>query len=163
MNHSRGIGVCRENGYSFPELLVVVGLIAVISAIAVPMMKNSLGEFSLSGDARSLTNAVSLAKLRAASDFTQARVYVDLTANTFHVETWNKTTAAWTTEGGTNAMSTNDTFSFGVVGTAPPNSHGTNGQASACVTSAGAVIGNTACTLFYTRVTLLAPPGARTA
>lgn len=160
MRRSHAIALFREDGYSLPELLVVVGLIAVISAIAVPMMKNSLGEFSLSGDARNLTNAVSLAKLRAASDFSQARVFVDLNANTFHVETWNKTTAAWTTEGGTNTLANNDTFSFGVVGTPPPNSQGTIGQAPACVTNGGTAIGNSACILFNSRGIPVDPAGA---
>ena len=43
------------------------------------MMKNTIGDFKLSGDARGLTNAVSLAKLRAASDFSRRGCIVDLT------------------------------------------------------------------------------------
>jgi len=54
----------RPNGFSLMELLIVVGLTGVIAAIAVPMMSNTLGDFRLRGDARSLSNAVSLTKLR---------------------------------------------------------------------------------------------------
>lgn len=149
-----------RRGYSLIEIMVVVLLIGVVSAIAVPMMKGTIGDFRLSGDARGLTNAVSLAKLRAAADFSQARLYVDLSMNSFHVETWNKTGAAWVTEGGTTTLSSNDTFSFGVVSTAPQNSQAAIGQASACVTSAGGAIGNTACVLFNSRGIPVDPAGA---
>jgi len=133
------------------EVLLVVALSSVIAAIAVPMMKNSLGGFRLTGDARTLANAISLAKLRAAADFSQARVYVDLTMQQYHVETWNKTGAAWTAEGGTTTLSTNDTFSVGVVGAPPANTQTAIGQASPCVNAAGAAIANTACVLFNSR------------
>ncbi len=160
MKRSGSIALFGENGFSILELMVVVGIIGVISAIAVPMMKNTVGDFRLSGDARGLANATSLAKLRAASDFSQARLYVDLGAKSFHVETWNKTGAAWAAEGGTTTLSMNDTFSFGVVGTAPPNSQATIGPASACVTAAGAAIGGTACILFNSRGIPVDPAGA---
>jgi type II secretory pathway pseudopilin PulG len=149
------------NGFSLLEVLLVVGLTTVIAAIAVPMMKNTLGDFKLSGDARGLTNAVSLAKLRAASDFSQARLFVDLNAASFHVETWRKTgVPGWVTEGGITALSTNDTFAFGVVGAAPPNTQAAIGQAAQCVTSAGVAIGNTACILFNSRGIPVDPAGA---
>src|SRR5262249_19250145 len=97
-------------------------------------------------------DAISLAKLRAAADFTQARVAVDLTGNTFHVETWRKgTPGSWVTEGAITNLSTKDTFTFGAVATAPPNTQATIGQAPACVTNTGPAIGNTACILFNSR------------
>jgi prepilin-type N-terminal cleavage/methylation domain-containing protein len=151
MKRSDSSALFGETGMSLIELIVAVGIVALISAIAVPMTKNSIGDFRLSGDARSLTSAVSLAKLRAASNFSQARVFVDLAAKTHHVETWNKTGAAWVTEGGNTTLATTSSFSFGAVGAAPPNSQATIGQASPCVTNLGAAIGGTACILFNSR------------
>jgi Tfp pilus assembly protein FimT len=142
------------------EVLLVVALSSVIAAIAVPMMRNSLGGFRLTGDARSLSNAMSLAKLRAAADFSQSRVYVDLTTQSYHLETWDKTAGAWASEGGTTTLSTNDTFSFGSIGTPPSNTQTAIGQASACVTSLGAAIANTACVLFNSRGIPVLPAGA---
>src|SRR5438034_412227 len=75
-----------EAGFSLVEILFVVGLIGVISAIAVPMMANAIGNFRLSGDARSVSNAVAVAKMRAASAFTRVRLYVDLTSKAHHIE-----------------------------------------------------------------------------
>jgi len=42
------------------------------------------------------------AKMRAASDFARARVYADLSANTFRIEIYPSPSGAssWTTEGG---------------------------------------------------------------
>ena len=62
MKRSGSIALFGENGFSILELMVVVGIIGVISAIAVPMMKNTVGNFRLSGDARGLANGVSLAR-----------------------------------------------------------------------------------------------------
>jgi prepilin-type N-terminal cleavage/methylation domain-containing protein len=144
----------RQAGFSLLELLVVVGLTTVIAAIAVPMMSNTIGDFRIRGDARALNSAVSLAKLRAASAFTQTRLYVDLSANTFHVESWQKaaTPPAWVAEGGTTTLSTNDTFSQGVVSTPPSNTQTTIGQAASCVDgTTGTAIANTACVQFNSR------------
>jgi prepilin-type N-terminal cleavage/methylation domain-containing protein len=140
-------------GFSLLEVLLVVGLSTVIAAIAVPMMKNTLGDFRLSGDARGLTNAVSLAKLRAASDFSQSRLFVDTNARTFRVETWSKTAVPpdWVIEGGSTTLSSGDTFGFGAIAAAPPNTQAPFGQAPPCVNNAGAPIGNTACILFNSR------------
>jgi len=149
--------ISRSDGFSLLELLVVVALTGVIAAIAVPMMSNTLGDYRLRGDARSVTNAVSLTKLRAASDFTQARLYVDLTTRGFQVQTWHKTgTPGWVTEGGVTYLSTNDNFSFGSVATPPPNSQGTIGLATNCLNDTasvgtGSVIANTACMVFNLR------------
>ena len=147
-------------GVSLIELIVVVGLAGVISAMAVPMMKAVLGDFSLTGDARGVSSAVSLAKLRAAASFSQARVFVDLGGKTYRVELWQKTPPTWVTEGGIKALSTSVNFGFGVVGSAPPFSQATIGQASECVTELGAAIGQTACILFNSRGIPVAPGGA---
>ena len=135
------------------ELLIVVGLTGVIAAIAVPMMSNTLGDYRLRGDAHSLSNAVSLTKLRSAADFTQARLYVDTSARSFQVQTFKKTPApgSWVTEGGVTYLSQNVNFGFGVVGTPPPNSQPTIGLATACLNDSGAAIGNTACIVFNSR------------
>jgi hypothetical protein len=139
---------------------MVVGIVGVISAIAVPMMKNTLGDVSLSGDARALSNAVSLAKLRAAASFSQSRVFIDLSGRSYHVETWQKAPPTWVTEGGIRTLSTGVTFGFGVVGTAPPFSQAAILQSSACVTDLGVAIANTACILFNSRGIPVDPNGA---
>jgi Tfp pilus assembly protein FimT len=130
---------------------MVVGMIGVISAIAFPMFASTMSGFKLSGNARSLSNAVAVTKMRAASNFSRTRLFVDLNARTHHLETWNKTTLHWTSEGGVTPLAQGVTFSFGVVGAAPPSTQGTIAQAVECTTDAGVAIAQTACVTFNSR------------
>ena len=125
----------RQTGFSLLEVIAVLGITTVVAAIAVPMMKNTIGDFKLSGDARGLTNAVSLAKLRAASDFSQSRLFVDRDAQSFHVEVWSKTAVPpdWVTEGGVDRLSPSDTSVSAWSRAAPANTR-PDRQAPPCVT-----------------------------
>ncbi len=138
-------------GYSLIEIMVVVGITGVVGAIAVPMMANTLGFFRLSGDARGVSNSVAVAKMRAASDFSRVRIYVDLGSKAHHLEAWDKVNSKWVVEGGTTYLSNNVAFGFGAVGAAPPNTQGVIGQAPFCTDDLGAVIGGTACLMFNSR------------
>ena len=150
----------RSGGFSLVETMLVVGITSVVAAIAMPMMSNTIADYKLRSDARSLANTLSLTKLRAASDFSQARLFVDRTAKSFHLEKWQKTgTPGWVTEGAIVTLNSNDAFGFGVVGTPPPASQNTIGQASACLTASGAEIVNTSCVLFNSRGIPVTPSG----
>jgi prepilin-type N-terminal cleavage/methylation domain-containing protein len=100
----------RERGFTVLETLLVVGLIGVISAIAVPTAGNALAHFRVSGDARSVSNSIALTKVRAASVFTQVRLYVDLSTRSHHIEMWDKAASAWRTEGGIISLSSAVSF-----------------------------------------------------
>jgi prepilin-type N-terminal cleavage/methylation domain-containing protein len=142
----------RQAGFTLLETLFVVGLIGVISVIAVPMFGNAITEFRISGDARSVSNAIAVAKMRAAANFSRVRLYVDLSARTHSLQFWNKTTSAWDTEGGAVQLNSGVSFSFGVVAAAPPNTQTTIAQAPACVADDGVtVLANTACIIFNSR------------
>lgn len=146
------------------ELLIVVALTAVIAAIAVPMMANSTADFRLSGDARALHSAISLAKMRAASSGSQSRLYVSLDDGTFQVETLTTgSTPAWTAEGGSNYLSSGVSTGFGDIATAPPNTQNAIGQAPLCRQVDGTTIGNTACVVFNSRGIPVDSTGAPTA
>jgi len=140
-----------EKGFSITETLVVVGLMALVSGIAMPMFGNTVGYFRLSGDARSVSNAIAVAKIRAAANFTQVRIFIDLSGRSHHLEMWDKTASNWTTEGGSTYLSTGVSFGLGGITNAPPNSQGTIGQAPLCKNAAGTDIGNSACIIFNSR------------
>jgi prepilin-type N-terminal cleavage/methylation domain-containing protein len=141
-----------ERGFSLLELMMVVGISAVVAAIAIPMMSTTLGTYRIQGDARSLTNAVSLAKLRAASDFTKCRLLVDLDDKSFQVEVWDRVAGDWVDDRGPTTLSSYDeSFSFSPIATAPDGTQSTIGQAPQCLDKDGMAIGNTACIVFNSR------------
>jgi prepilin-type N-terminal cleavage/methylation domain-containing protein len=142
---------CRR-GFSLIELLLVLAITGVLTATALPMMSKTLGFHRLSGDARGAGSAVALAKMRAAAIFGRVRVYVDVAGGNYHLEAWDATTSTWLADGGTRYLSTNVRFGYGAVGTAPPDTQGTIGQATACKNDLGtANIANTACIVFNSR------------
>lgn len=140
-------------GYSMIEILVVVGLIGVISAVSVPMIGRTIEGFRLGGSARSLSNAMAVAKIRAASSFSRVRLYADLTSNTHHLETLDRTTDPdhWTTEGGATSVGTGVTYDHHPVTTPPPSSQATIDDTPGCTDDLGVTIANTWCITFNSR------------
>lgn len=83
----------RSRGFSTLELLLVMVVSLVIAAFSIPGFNQVRRTLRISGDARDLNGALNQAKMMAAADFTETRVYVDLGANipnTFHIDVWNK-------------------------------------------------------------------------
>ena len=138
-------------GFTMMELVVVLAVIGILAAIALPMIGRALTSMRLTGAARSVSNLTASAKTKAAAQFTRARVFVDLTSNSYHLETWNG--AAWVASGGTSVLPPGVTFGFGAVATPPPNTQPAIGQAPNCFDNAAppAAIGNTACVVFNSR------------
>jgi type II secretory pathway pseudopilin PulG len=95
MNHRNlpGTGDKRSRGFSTLEVLLVMVVSLIIAAFAIPGFNQVQRTLRISGDARNLNGAINQAKMEAAADFTETRVYIDLGANrinTFHVDVWNK-------------------------------------------------------------------------
>lgn len=83
----------RGRGFSTLELLLVMVVSLIIAALALPGFEQVKRTLRISGDARSLNGAINQAKMMAAANFTETRVYVDLTGvlpNKFHVDLWYK-------------------------------------------------------------------------
>ncbi len=134
------------------EMLITLAVIAVVAVIAIPISSQAIGFFRLSGDARKVANTVTLAKMRAASSFTRARVYVDLTVGQYHLETYRKTGApGWAIEGGATTLSPGVSLGYSALASPPPDTQGAVGQAPPCLADAGTPIANTACVVFNSR------------
>jgi type II secretory pathway pseudopilin PulG len=144
------------------ELMVAAGIIAVASAITVPITSRAVGDLRLRGDAHAVANSVALAKMRATSAFSRARLVVDLSTNSFFIQVWNKEDGAWTTEGGAVSTSAGVGFGFGGLTTPPPNTQAEIAQSPACENDEGEPIDGTACIVFNSRGIPIASDGAPT-
>src|SRR5262249_33656507 len=127
------------------EVLLVVTIGIVLTAAAIPKVLTIVRELRTAGDARDLNGAIVLAKMRAAANFSRARVYANLSANTFRIEWQQSGTTTWTAEGGDQPLATGVTFGYGSLTTAPPNTQTTFGQ-TFCTGST-----TTACIIFNSR------------
>src|SRR5579863_1182834 len=143
----------RHGGFSVLELLIVMGIAIVLGGLAVPMAMSMVQNLRTSGDASDLNGAILLAKMSAASDFARGRLYVDLSANTFHVEVFTNGDTQWRTPGGIQYLSKNVTFGYGSL-TSPPSGMSTLAQPQACLQNdmvASNTYPNTACIMFNSR------------
>lgn len=142
---------------------MAVCIIALIAVIGIPFTANTFAMFRIGGDARMILNAVSVAKMRAAASFTQARIYIDVPARTHHLEVLQKgAVPAWVADGGTKALAMGDNYGFGPALVPPPNTTAAIAQAPPCRAIDGTVIANTACIIFNSRGVPVDPAGAPT-
>lgn len=148
----QGNRASTDDGFSLVEILATMLVLVTLSGLVMVVSSNMAGHYRLSGDARGVSNAVAVAKLRAASLFTQTRLYVTLGTGSYHLETWQKTgTPGWVSEGGTTTLSPSVTFGSSSVSTPPPNTQATLAQAPACRDNAGADIAGTSCIVYNSR------------
>jgi prepilin-type N-terminal cleavage/methylation domain-containing protein len=163
----RGNGCYRSEpqGFSLIELMMTLVIGVVLAAMAIPLILSMAQNFRTGGDIRSIAGDIALAKMRAAADFTEARVYVDLSAGTYRVETWNKTSNCWVAEGDTacaanitpteNILSKDVSFGYGTLSSPPSSTQSAIGQAPACLNDTGSASSSTytgtACIVFNSR------------
>ena len=150
-----------QAGFTLIDMLVVIAIIALVSAIALPSTTSMMSGYKIKGNAQAINNLVGLAKMRAAARFSRARVYADVTARTFRLQVWNKTTNRWVDDSGTTPLADGVNFGFTGITQAPPNTQAAIGQSPACTNDAGADIADTVCITFNSRgmpVTNVLPP-----
>lgn len=142
-----------QRGYTLIEMMMACGVIGLIAAFIIPITDSSLRGSRLRGDAAVIRNLVGVAKMRASAQFTRARVYADLGANTYVVQVWDKTANAWVDDGGLNRLATGVSFGFADINVPPPNTQVMIAQSPTCTSGLTAAneIGDTACVTFNSR------------
>jgi type II secretory pathway pseudopilin PulG len=145
--------VAWEDGYSLIDILVAMLVACLLAVIAVPITQGSIRSQRIKGDTATLKHAVGLAKMRASSLFTRARLRVDLDADTYRVQIWDKTAAAWVDDGATMRTSPGVSFGFGDLADPPPNTQVAIAMSPECTDglTADDAIADTACIVFNSR------------
>jgi type II secretory pathway pseudopilin PulG len=167
-----------EQGLALVELIIVVAIALVIAAMAVPTFVSTRRNFRAVGDASNVAADILVAKMRGASDFTQARARFNLAANngypadSFQLELWDKTglnctpagTPCWAIDAptGTVTLSSGITLGFGTQTHPPPGTQAAIAQGNSTAADAecydgpsgpapGTQITGTACIVFNSR------------
>lgn len=71
----------KDRGFTIFELLVVMAIILIMASIAIPSYVRMRQVYRIRGDADSLMGMLSLARMRAASDFARTKVECDSSTN----------------------------------------------------------------------------------
>lgn len=102
--------VRKDRGFSMLELLVVVAIIAVIAAFALPNAINFLKAYRLHADASAVASQLNVTRFRATSQFRPYRLTFDLANNSFAMEVLAPNYTAPTVEFGPIQSSTGITY-----------------------------------------------------
>ena len=90
----------------------------MVLASSLPMVFRSQRAYRLMNDTRAIADQLTLARVRAASEFTQTRLNFNLANGSYQLQLWDKATNSFDiTEGGRQYLSGSTNFSIGTVGT----------------------------------------------
>jgi Tfp pilus assembly protein FimT len=99
-------------GFSLVELCILLGMVMLVSAFAIPSLSSAMRGMQLSADARNIASALSYAKLSAISQMKRYRVSFILAENRWQVEKFNSTSGLFEAELEGNALSTESGIAF---------------------------------------------------
>jgi prepilin-type N-terminal cleavage/methylation domain-containing protein len=140
-----------QNGYSLIEIMAAISVLAVLSGFAVPMVESTTTGIKLRDQANSIADLLGLAKLRAASQFSRARLYVDLGKESYVLQIWDTATGDWVDEQAAVELPTGIDFGWGDVDEPPPNTQVALAFAQPCLDKDGDAIDKSACIMFNSR------------
>lgn len=87
------------SGFSVLELLIVVAVMSVMAAASIPSLQRTLRTYRIAGDARVIAYTLTLAKMRAASNFTLQAIDWDSGNNRFYAQAFQKDLAHFQADG----------------------------------------------------------------
>ena len=119
----------RRAGFSVLELLAVISIGLAIVVLGVPSIQKTQTVYRVSSDARSLAEDLTLAKMRAGANFTQERLNLQTSTNTYQLEQYDKSSSTWVSDGGIKYLNTGVTFGYGSIST-PAGSQSTLAQSA---------------------------------
>jgi prepilin-type N-terminal cleavage/methylation domain-containing protein len=115
----------KQAGFSLIELVIVITIMLIVAAFALPNLTAMLRSYRAMNDARGIAAQLSLARMRAASESAPARLNFNLAANSYQLEVCtslcNQAGATYLPDPGTapQVLSQGVTFGAGGVANAP--------------------------------------------
>ena len=79
----RRLTAAKDFGFSMIEMLVVIMVLGVITAMAIPQAYQAVKAYRLHADAGSLATQLNIARMRAASQFEPYRMVINISAGTY--------------------------------------------------------------------------------
>lgn len=143
----RGTGPSPVSGFSMLEMAVVISILLVIAAIAVPQMDSAVQSYRASSSAHSIASQLALAKMRAADDFTQTQLNCNLAGNSCQLQVCTSKGAStcntFSAEGGPVLLPEGTSFGFGAITTPAGTQTAIQNTAQITFNSRGIPIDNT--------------------
>jgi len=134
----------NDSGFSMVEICVLLAIVALLSALSIPMLNSSMQSMQLISDARSIATTMTYAKLSAVSQMTHYRMSFNLDDDEWALHKWNRETEDWELEQDTNVLSrgvaTNEVTFISESDTAPTG-FPTDADAAITFNSRGVPIG----------------------
>jgi len=142
-----------SSGFSLIEVMVSMSVMMVLAAMAIPMVSATSANVKLNDNADTVSNYVGLAKMRATSRFSRARVYLNIAAGTYVLQVFNQGANAWANDTSVSTLPVGISFSFGDVDAPPTNTQPAIAFAAKCIDTASppAEIDGTSCIMFNSR------------
>ena len=142
-----------ESGYSLIEIMGAMALMTILSAFAVPMVSSTTSGIKLRDQANAMADLIGLAKLRATSEFSRSRLYVDLAAESYVLQIWDADAGDWVNEQAAISLPQGIDFGWGELEVSPPNTQDDDVPkfATACINKDREDIDKTACIMFNSR------------
>ncbi len=76
----------RDRGFSLPELMIVILVMGIIAAIALPFANNAVRAYKLHADGISIASLLNVARMRAASQYAPYRMNFNATQGNYVIE-----------------------------------------------------------------------------
>ncbi len=112
----------EQSGFSLLELAVVMGIVMVMLVVSMPVLATTLYSYRVKGDASSISNMISLARMRAAAGFAHGELVCSSTQNYCQVQVVSSD--GTTTQEMTRYLSTGVSFSTAGVSAGAGNQTG---------------------------------------
>jgi len=98
----------EDKGFSLIELAIVIAIIAIMAAVTIPTISQTMRNLKSRTDARNIATALTVAKLQATSQFTRYQVRFSLSQNRWILEKFNKSTGEFEADGSETTLSSED-------------------------------------------------------